>query len=97
MMNIAAFQPLAAWVPIGMSLAALAVVVFHIVAVGTAPQADEGAETHIFQILMAGQTPILLFYAVKWLPRGPRPALLVMGVPLGAAVAAMAPVYFLGW
>jgi len=96
-MNIAAFKPLAAWAPIGMSFAAVAVVLFHIVAVGTAPQADEGAEAHIFQILIAGQAPILLFYAVKWLPRGWRTTLLVMGVQLAAAVAAMAPVYWLGW
>jgi hypothetical protein len=51
------FRPLAAWFPIAMSLAALALVLFHIAAVGTAPQGDEGTEAHIFQLLIAGHYP----------------------------------------
>jgi len=91
------FRPLAAWVPIAMSLSALALVLFHMATVGTAPQADEGTEAHIFQLLIAGQVPILIFYAVRWLPRDPKGALLVIGVQLVATVCAMAPVYLLRW
>jgi len=64
---------------------------------GIAPQSDEGAAAHIWQLLMGGQVPILAFYAIKWLPRTPKTALKMLGVQLGAALAAMAPVYLLRW
>jgi hypothetical protein len=72
-------------------------VLCHIATSGIAPQADEGAAAHIWQLLMAGQVPIVGFYAVKWLPRAPRTALQVLTVQGGAALAALAPVYWLGW
>jgi hypothetical protein len=97
-MNVPSARPLAAWVPVWMSLAALGLVLIHIAEFGTAAHSgDEGGEAHIFQLLITGQVPILIFYAVKWLPRAPKSALLVIGVQLGAAVAAIAPVYLLGW
>jgi hypothetical protein len=45
---------------------------------------------------MAGQLPVLLFFAIKWLPRAPRQTLYVLALQAGAVLAAMAPVYFLG-
>jgi hypothetical protein len=96
-MNITAFKPLAARIPVGMSFAALAIVLVHLVAFGTARQTDEGTEAHIFQLLIVGQVPILVFYAVKWLPLAPKAALLVIGIQVAAVVAALAPVYLLGW
>jgi hypothetical protein len=72
------FRRVAAWVPIAMSLAALALVPFHIAGVGTAPSVDKGTEAHIFQLLIAGQVPILIFYAVRWLPRDLKAALMVI-------------------
>jgi hypothetical protein len=44
---------------------------------------------------MAGQLPVLAFFAVKWLPRAPKQALYVVGLQVAAVLAAMAPVYFL--
>ena len=96
-MNLSMFKPVTAWVPIAMSLTALAIVLFHIATFGTARQSDEGAEAHMWQLLIGGQVPILIVYAVKWLPRGPKAALPVIGLQLGAAVAALAPVYLLRW
>jgi len=86
-----------AFLPVTMSLAALATVLMYVVLHGTAPQADEGAAAHIWQLLMAAQAPIVLFFAVKWLPRSPRQALPVLGLQVGAALAAMAPVFLLHW
>jgi peptidoglycan/LPS O-acetylase OafA/YrhL len=96
-MNVSTFRPLSAWVPIAMSLAALSAVLLHIVTVGTARQSDEGTAAHIWQLLIAGQVPVLIFYIVRWLPRAPRAALQVIGVQLAAAAAAIVPVYLLGW
>jgi glucan phosphoethanolaminetransferase (alkaline phosphatase superfamily) len=84
-----------AFLPVTMSLAALAVVLFHVASFGAVREADEGAAAHLWQLLMAAQLPLLLFFAVRWLPRSPRPALQVMALQAGAAVMALAPVYFL--
>jgi hypothetical protein len=86
-----------AFLPIAMSLLAVAVVVAHIALVGTARQPDEGTAAHVWQLLMAGQLPIILFFAITWLPRAPRAALPVLAFQGAAAVAALAPVYLLHW
>jgi hypothetical protein len=87
-------QP-SAFVPMAMSLIALTVVLVHIAMFGTAREADEGAAAHIWQLLMAGQAPVLAFFAVKWLPRIPKQTLCVLALQAGAVLAAMAPVFFL--
>ena len=64
-------QP-AAWIPIAMSLAALITVLTHVAIFGAAREADEGTAAHVWQLLMAGQAPVVAFYALKWMPREPR-------------------------
>lgn len=96
-MNASEIKQPSAFLPIAMSLAALAAVLCHIAIAGTAPQSDEGTAAHIWQLLMAGQAPVVAFHAIKWLPRNPKAALEVLGLQLGAALAALAPVYLLGW
>jgi hypothetical protein len=84
-----------AFVPVAMSLTALAIVLGHIAFYGAAREADEGAAAHLWQLLMAGQVPVLAFFAIKWLPRAPRQTLAVLGLQAGAVLASLAPVYFL--
>lgn len=96
-MNVSPARQPTAFIPIGMSMAALGTVLYHIARSGTAPEPDEGAAAHIWQLLMAGQVPLIALYTVKWLPRAPRVALQVLAVQVGAALAALAPVYLLGW
>jgi len=96
-MNVSPARQPSAFIPIAMSFAALGTVLYHIAMFGIAPQSDEGAAAHIWQLLMAGQVPVIAFYAVKWLPQAPRVALQVIAVQVGAALAALAPVYWLGW
>ena len=86
-----------AFLPMAMSLAALATVLIVLASHGTAPQADEGAAAHIWQLLMAAQAPIVLYFAIKWVPQSPRQALPILALQVGAALAAMAPVFLLGW
>ena len=86
-----------AFSPIVMSLGALAVVVAFLASHGSAPQPDEGSAAHVWQILMAGQVPIALFFVIKWLPREPRRAVPVLVLQVAAALAAMAPVFLLHW
>jgi hypothetical protein len=74
-----------------------ATVLYHIARFGIARQSDEGAAAHIWQLLMAGQLPVVAFYAVNWVPRAPGTALRVLALQVGVALAALAPVYWLGW
>ena len=84
-----------AFLPVAMSLGALGVVLGHVVLFGAGREADEGAAAHIFQLLMAAQVPIVAFFAIRWLPQSPRPALSVLALQVAAAIAALAPVYLL--
>ena len=84
-----------AFLPLGMSFGALATVLIYVAIFGPAPQADEGTAAHIWQILMAGQIPIIVFFALKWLPRTPKEALLILVLQGGAALMALAPVFLL--
>lgn len=85
-----------AWLPVGMSLAALAVVSAAVLLGGARPGDDEGAAAHIFQILIAGQLPVVACFAVRWLRGAPRQAAYVLLLQAGAGLLALAPVYFLG-
>jgi hypothetical protein len=87
-------QP-SAFLPVAMSFAALATVLAHVVMFGVVREADEGTAAHIFQLLMIAEVPIVAFFAIKWLPRSPRQAPQVLALQVGAALAALAPVFFL--
>ena len=86
-----------AFLPVTMSLLALAIVLGHIVFFGTARQPDEGTAAHLWQLLMAGQLPVVAFFAIKWLPSEPKQALLILGLQVAAALAAMFPVWWFQW
>jgi hypothetical protein len=86
-----------ALIPLAMSIAALSLVLAHIAIFGVARQADEGAAAHLWQLLMAGQIPVIAVFAARWLPRTPAPALLVIGLQAVAILAAAAPVLVLNF
>ena len=81
-----------------MSLAALATVGVALAVNGLhgIRQPDEGAAAHLWQLLVAGQLPIVAFFAIKWLPRAPREALPILALQAPAGVLALAPVFLLG-
>jgi hypothetical protein len=83
-----------AFLPVIMSLVVVAVEWYTFARFGIVHEADEGAAAHIFQILMALQVPIIVYFAVRWLPRFPRQALEVLALQAVAALAAFAPVYY---
>jgi hypothetical protein len=86
-----------ALLPVGMSVAALAIVIGYAAMFGTARQTDEGTAAHVWQLLMATQVPVILWFAIRWLPTDPRRALLVLALQGGAALAAMFPVWWFQW
>ena len=92
-------QP-SAFVPMAMSITALTmlacVLISEIVQNGQIiREADEGTVAHLWQILMAGQLPIIAFFAIKWLPRAPKASLGVLALQAVSALASMAPVFLL--
>ena len=96
-MNATLLKRPSALLPVVMSLAALATVMAYATMFGTARQADEGTAAHLWQLLMAGQLPVVAFFAIKWLPAEPRQAVLVLALQLGAALAALFPVWWFQW
>jgi hypothetical protein len=78
-----------------MSIAAIVVVLVHVAMFGAAREVDEGAAAHLWQLLIAGQVPLVVYFAIRWLPRTPRSALSVLALQAVAVLAALAPVYFL--
>ena len=93
-------QP-SAFLPLAMSLTALGMLgvaaIYGILrgAHGLIREPDEGTIAHLWQILMGGQLPVLLFFAIKWLRRAPRQTLAVLALQAGAWLASCAPVYLL--
>jgi hypothetical protein len=94
-MNFSTLKRPSALIPLAMSFAALTVVLGHIALFGVARQADEGTAAHLWQLLMAGQIPIIAYFAIKWLARTPRAALLVLALQGLAWLAAATPVFLL--
>jgi hypothetical protein len=95
-----------AFLPLAMSGIALYVVLQHLVLYGAVAHApvdpragrpDEGPAAHIWQIMMTGQIPIVLYFVSKWPWRDPIGALPVAGFQLIAILAAAAPVFLLHW
>jgi hypothetical protein len=78
-----------------MSLTVLAAFLFHIAMFGIpVREADEGTGAHLFQIWLVLEVLLVAFFAIKWLPRAPKQALLVLAIQIVAALAACAPVFY---
>jgi hypothetical protein len=90
------FHP-AALLPIAMSLTALTIVLVHAARFGTAPQSDEGTSAHLWQLLMAGQIPIIGWFLMSRLRDGRPSLVVVIGLQVAAAVAAALPVWWWHW
>jgi len=95
-MNRSMLRQLSALVPLAMSLAALALVIYQLIRSANSPGAEEGAAESAFQLLIVGQAPFCAYFAVKWMPRAPGDAMLILALQAAAAVAALAPMMFFG-
>ena len=93
--NVSLIKQPSALLPLAMSLAALTLVLGHAAIFGVVHEADESAAAHIWQILMAAQIPILVYFMLKWLPKQPRQSLQVLALLAGTWLANFAAVYWL--
>jgi hypothetical protein len=92
--NVSPIKQPSALIPIAMSVAALTLVLGHVAIFGVVHETDEGTPAHLWQLLMAGQVPVVAYFALKWLPRAPGQALGVLALQALAGLAAFAPVYW---
>lgn len=84
-----------AFVPIVMSLLALAMIPVYVAMFGIVESADEGAAARLFQFLLVAQLPIVLWFELKWLPRAPGQALVVLAIQAAAALTPLALITYL--
>ena len=83
-----------AFLPLLMSLAGLALVLGHVAVSGGGREADEGTAARLWWLLMAAQLPVVAFFAMAWLPKGPRQALSVLALQVAAVLANLTAVRF---
>lgn len=96
-MKITLLKRPSGFIPIMMSMTALSIVIGYAAMFGVARQADEGAVAHSWQLLMAGQLPLIAFFAIKWLPKAPKECAFVLVLQVTAALSAMFPVWWFQW
>jgi hypothetical protein len=86
-------QP-SAFLPVAMSFAALALLLGHLAIYGIVRGGDEGASAHLFQLLIVAQVPIVAYFSIRWLPKTPKQAIGILALQVGAAILALAPVFY---
>ena len=85
------------YLPVAMSIGAFAMIVWFVAVHGVVHQADEGAQAHLWQLLVAGQVPLVAYFAFRWLPSARRAALVVLALQAAAVMLrAIAPLGALG-
>lgn len=95
-MKLSTFRVPSAWLPVAMSAVALIVVAIHLWIAGATREVDESTAAHLWQLLMAGQVPVIAWFVLKWMPRAPRASVPVLAAQIIGLVVAAAPVVTLG-
>jgi len=84
-----------AWIPILIPLLFVAYIVIAIAFLGPpVREANEGVGAHLFQLWLLLESFMLGFFAVTWLPRAPKQALLILAMQVVVALASCAPVFY---
>ena len=85
------------YLPLAMSVGALGMIAWFVAVHGVVHQPDEGAQAHLWQLLVGGQVPLIAYFAFRWLPTATRPALVVVALQVAAVVLLpLAPLWALG-
>lgn len=92
--NNSLFKQPSAWIPLAMSLVALAMILAYVAIFGIVQNEDEGTPARIFQLIMILQLPIAAYFAIRWLPKRPKETLIVLALQ---AVAWIVPIATVIW
>jgi len=79
-----------------MSLLALTICAVGWIGIVRDPPGDEGALAHMYQLIMVGQIPLMIFFLVTIVRRGHRQNLPVFGLQIALWFSALAAVPILG-
>ena len=80
-----------------MSDGALGMTIWFVALHGGVHQPDGGAQAHLWQLLVAGQVPLIAFFTLRWLPTARRPAVVVLALQVATLLPlAGAPHWALG-
>ena len=94
-MTMSLFNRPSALAPMAMSMAALALVLGHVAMFGIVHETDEGTAAHIYQLLMAGQVPIIGYFVLRYLPEQPARTIWIVAAQLAAAAMAFGALYWM--
>ena len=72
------------------SLAGLGSLIAYAAMTGFVREPDEGTAAHLWQLLMAAQLPLGVFFAAAWLPRAPRWAWAGLALQTAVVIANLA-------
>ena len=76
-----------AWIPLVMSASALLLVVGYMGLFGVQKSSgDESSVARLFQLLLAGQLPIIGYFAVKWFPKHQKEAVQIVVIQILVAL-----------
>jgi hypothetical protein len=86
-----------AHLPLAMSGAAFAMIVWFVAMHGVTRQADESAQARLWLLFVVGQVPLIGRFAFTWLQRARRSALVVLVLQIaGIVFVAVGPLWALG-
>ena len=85
-----------AWIPIAIPLIFFAYLVIYISLYGIVKEEDEGTGAHLFQIWLVLEPFMLGFFAVKYVPRATKQALIILALQIIAALLPISVVFSLG-
>ena len=84
-----------AWIPLALPLFFVAVILVRLITLGPpGREQDEGTMAHLFQLWLLSEPFLLAFFALKWVPQRPKPALAILALQILAALAACFPVFY---
>lgn len=75
-----------AWVPIVLSVAALALIVGFVARFGVVQSEDEGTAARTFQMLLLANAAAIAYFVIRWVPKDPKPAAAIAGLQVLLAV-----------
>ena len=84
-----------AWIPIAIPLVFFAYLIICLSFFGIVREKDEGIGAHLFQLWLVLEPFLLGFFAVTWLPRAPKQALLILAFQIVAALLPISVVFTL--
>lgn len=86
-----------AYLPLVMSATALIFLLGHLAIFGISDSQthDESAAARLFQLLVVGQTPIIAYFALRWLPKKAKEVLWTIVLQIISALIPLTIVYYL--